>query len=184
MPYIFGKLWHLAIIWAIRKAFQCILQGVRFLLANHTRLSPTSENESYTIESSTNMIFGSLLMKIYKLHMERQLYIWPGRPSGPKSVRGPWYKWSVGLLQWSDSDLLWANQHMLLLTSLHPSFSLPPRLGQDLLGKLPNFLLTGWVLSIHIWRKPSVRRACEKRTKPELEKFCIALGRTLDSWGT
>ena len=47
MPYIFGKLWHLAIIWAIRKAFQCILQGVRFLLANHTRLSPTSENESY-----------------------------------------------------------------------------------------------------------------------------------------
>ena len=47
MPYIFGKLWHLAIIWAIRKAFQCILQGVRFLLANHTRLSPTSENDSY-----------------------------------------------------------------------------------------------------------------------------------------
>ena len=48
MSYIFGKLWHLAIIWAIRKAFQCILQGVRFLLANHTRLSPTSENESYS----------------------------------------------------------------------------------------------------------------------------------------
>ena len=47
MPYIFGKLWHLAIIWAIRKAFQCILQCVRFLLANHTRLSPTSENDSY-----------------------------------------------------------------------------------------------------------------------------------------
>ena len=47
MSYSFGKLWHLAIIWAIRKAFQCILQGVRFLLANHTRLSPTSENESY-----------------------------------------------------------------------------------------------------------------------------------------
>ena len=47
MPYIFGKLWHLAIIWAIRKAFQCILQGVRFLLANHTRLFPTSENDSY-----------------------------------------------------------------------------------------------------------------------------------------
>ena len=47
MSYRFGKLWHLAIIWAIRKAFQCILQGVRFLLANHTRLSPTSENESY-----------------------------------------------------------------------------------------------------------------------------------------
>ena len=47
MPYIFGKLWHLAIIWAIRKAFLCILQGVRFLLANHTRLSPTSDNDSY-----------------------------------------------------------------------------------------------------------------------------------------
>ena len=49
MSYIFGKLWHLAIIWAIRKAFQCILQGVRFLLANHTRLSPTSDNESYSL---------------------------------------------------------------------------------------------------------------------------------------
>ena len=47
MPYIFGKLWHLAIIWAIRKAFQSILQGVRILPANHTRLSPTSDNESY-----------------------------------------------------------------------------------------------------------------------------------------
>ena len=47
MPYIFGKLWHLAIIWAIRKAFQCILQGVRILLSNHTRISPTSENDSY-----------------------------------------------------------------------------------------------------------------------------------------
>ena len=47
MPYIFGKLWHLARIWAIRKAFQCILQGVRVLLANHTRISPTSDNDSY-----------------------------------------------------------------------------------------------------------------------------------------
>ena len=47
MSYIFGMLWHLAIIWAIRKAFQCILQGVRFLLAIHTLLSGTSENESY-----------------------------------------------------------------------------------------------------------------------------------------
>ena len=52
MSYIFGKLWHLAIIWAIRKAFQCILQGVRFLLANHTRLSPTSENDSYIFRSA------------------------------------------------------------------------------------------------------------------------------------
>ena len=47
MPHIFGKLWHLAIIWAIRKAFQCILQGVRILLAKYTRISPTSENDSY-----------------------------------------------------------------------------------------------------------------------------------------
>ena len=47
MPYIFGKLWHLAMIWAIRKAFQCILQGVRILLAKYTRISPTSENDSY-----------------------------------------------------------------------------------------------------------------------------------------
>ena len=39
----------LALIWAIRKAFQCILQGVRFLLAKQTRLSGTSENESYDI---------------------------------------------------------------------------------------------------------------------------------------
>ena len=36
MSYIFGKLWHSAIIWPIRKSFQCILQGVRFLLSNHT----------------------------------------------------------------------------------------------------------------------------------------------------
>ena len=47
MSYIFGKLWHSAIIWPIRKSFQSILQGVRFLLANHTLLSGTSENESY-----------------------------------------------------------------------------------------------------------------------------------------
>ena len=49
MPYIFGKLWHLAIIWAIRKAFQGILQGVRILLANHTRISPTSDNDSHIL---------------------------------------------------------------------------------------------------------------------------------------
>ena len=36
MSYIFGKLWHSAIIWSIRKAFQCIPQGVRFLLAKQT----------------------------------------------------------------------------------------------------------------------------------------------------
>ena len=49
MSYRFGKLWHLAIIWTIRKAFQCILQGVRILLAKYTRISPTSENESYIL---------------------------------------------------------------------------------------------------------------------------------------
>ena len=48
MSHIFGKLWHSAIIWSISKSFQCILQGVRFLLANHTLLSGTSENELYT----------------------------------------------------------------------------------------------------------------------------------------
>ena len=54
MSYIFGKLWHLAIIWAIRKAFQCILQGIRFLLAKQTWLSGTSDNESY-IDHFTNI---------------------------------------------------------------------------------------------------------------------------------
>ena len=47
MPYIFGKLWHLAIIWAISKAFQCILRVLILQVAKQTRLSPTSENESY-----------------------------------------------------------------------------------------------------------------------------------------
>ena len=56
MPYIFGKLWHLAIILDLRKAFKCILQGVRFLLANHTRLSPASENDSYTDDDDGNLI--------------------------------------------------------------------------------------------------------------------------------
>ena len=43
------------IIWAIRKAFQCILQGVRFLLANHTPVSPTSENDSYVGQGCTSV---------------------------------------------------------------------------------------------------------------------------------
>ena len=98
------------------------------------------------IQLRVQLTWSSLLMKIYELHMERQLQIWPGRPSGPKSIRGPWYKWSVGLLQWS--DLLGANQHMLLLTSLHPFFFSPTPPWQDLLGKLPNFLLTGASLSV------------------------------------
>ena len=52
MSYIFGKLWHSAIIWSIRKSFQCIPQGVRFLLAKQTRLSGTSDNESYTLQTT------------------------------------------------------------------------------------------------------------------------------------
>ena len=64
MSYIFGKLWHLAIIWAIRKSFKCILQGVRFLLANHTRLSPTSDNESYTNATSFIYSYGFPLVLI------------------------------------------------------------------------------------------------------------------------
>ena len=66
MSYIFGKLWHLAIIWAIRKAFQCILQGVRLLLANHARLSPTSEKDSYAIERrvhSDNNLFALVAIR-------------------------------------------------------------------------------------------------------------------------
>ena len=47
MSYIFGKLWHSAIIWPIRKSFKCILPGVRFLLAKQTRLSGTSDNMSH-----------------------------------------------------------------------------------------------------------------------------------------
>ena len=135
----------------------------------------------YTIESSTNMIFGSLLMKIYELHMERQLQIWPGRPSGPKSIRGPWYKWSVGLLQWS--DLLWANQHMLLLTSLHPFFFSPIPLGQDLLGKLPNFLLTGASLSVrysHMERALAVCGALWKGNKAGIGEISHCPG--MHSW--
>ena len=57
MSYIFGKLWHLAIIWAIRKSFQWILQGVKFLLANHTRFSPTSDNDSHTFFANQYICF-------------------------------------------------------------------------------------------------------------------------------
>ena len=67
MPYIFGKLWHLALIWAFRKAFQCILQGVRFLLANHTRLSPTSDNESYEVSRRPS---------IMTRHVKYELWYW------------------------------------------------------------------------------------------------------------
>ena len=64
MSYIFGKLWHLAIIWPIRKSFQCILQGVRFLLAKQTRLSGTSDNESYLDQTSASKSRPSLSFDI------------------------------------------------------------------------------------------------------------------------
>ena len=47
MSNIVGNLWHLAIIWPIRKWFLCILQGVRFLLADHTLLFGAYETFSY-----------------------------------------------------------------------------------------------------------------------------------------
>ena len=43
--------------WPIRKSFKCILQGVRLLLANHTLLSPTSENDSYQLWISMQIAF-------------------------------------------------------------------------------------------------------------------------------
>ena len=70
MPYIFGKLWHLAIIWAIRKAFQCILQGVRFLLANHTRLSPTLVIESYQTHKCLSIVHSTTAFNKTKVQIE------------------------------------------------------------------------------------------------------------------
>ena len=61
MSYIFGKLWHLAIIWPIRSSFQCILQGVRFLLANHSVLSWISETFSYS-EWLLNLIMNQSIL--------------------------------------------------------------------------------------------------------------------------
>ena len=46
------------------KSFKCILQDVRFLLANHTRLSPTSDNESYTNATSFIYSYGFPLVLI------------------------------------------------------------------------------------------------------------------------
>ena len=69
MPYIFGKLWHLAIIWAIRKSLKSILQGVRFLLANHTRLSPTSENDSYRLRRVAPWCWMVYLVLMYLMLM-------------------------------------------------------------------------------------------------------------------
>ena len=75
MPYIFGKLWHLAIIWTIRKAFQCILQGVRILLANHTRISPTSDNDSYILSCYCWAIFaGSCLRPQEGVHKKMEIF--------------------------------------------------------------------------------------------------------------
>ena len=70
MSYIFGKLWHSAIIWPIRKSYKCILQGVRFLLANQTRLSGTSDNESYVhhkafVWNVSQRWYSAVMMKYY-----------------------------------------------------------------------------------------------------------------------
>ena len=77
MPYIFGKLWHLAIIWAIRKAFQCILQCVRFLLANHSLLSGTSETFSYIYIERKILTFS-------KSHL--LLYVFPSEPHTGENI--------------------------------------------------------------------------------------------------
>ena len=79
MPYIFGKLWHLAIIWAIRKAFQCILKGVRILLANHTRISPTSENDSYILFISLMVISFSAVER--RINVSKAKFAWDSRKS-------------------------------------------------------------------------------------------------------
>ena len=98
MPYIFGKLWHLAIIWAIRKAFQCILQGVRFLLANHARLSPTSENESYTLWSiDCASCFSLANMKYSSLNIGLSLFLVP-----PFELHKKTTQVQVRSDQWSD----------------------------------------------------------------------------------
>ena len=65
MSYIFGKLMHQRLILAIRKPFWCILRGVRFLLANRTLISTTSQTFSY-LEKKNNI----LLYSIYAIHAE------------------------------------------------------------------------------------------------------------------
>ena len=75
MSYRFGKLWHLAIIWAIRKSFQCILQGVRFLLAKQTRLSWTSDNVSYRAGGPPSQCCYTLLL-YYSTCMLKPLPSW------------------------------------------------------------------------------------------------------------
>ena len=72
MSYIFGKLWHSAIIWPIRESFQCILQGVRFLMANQTLLSGTSDNESYHItKAGIILVLPALLALLALLKSEK-----------------------------------------------------------------------------------------------------------------
>ena len=86
MSYIFGKLGHAAIIWPIRKSFQCILQGVRFLLANHTLLSGTSESQSYAWQFRNSLYkFGQTIsVKWVSDHGEEQKL--PDLPYSPKQL--------------------------------------------------------------------------------------------------
>ena len=113
MPYIFGKLWHLAIIWAIRRAFQCILQGVRILLANHTRISPTSDNDSYP-------------------HNEKRICVciifWSGIISnGPKmQIFGPKCQfWAKFGRFWAPNPIFWGQGVKILVPSYRESNETP-----------------------------------------------------------
>ena len=100
MSYIFGKLCHSAIIWPIRKPFQCILQGVRFWLANHTRPSPTSDNDLYIYsicKVSRNSLLNHLWWLIYvrfencEIPIDSQSVV--PQPSPPAKWR---FDWEIG----------------------------------------------------------------------------------------
>ena len=108
MPHIFGKLWHLALIWAIRKAFQCILQGVRILLAKYTRISPTSENYSYPLCRWVPVMIetGASPLQQHRIPAHpahRRLIIggsdsrlsWNRLWASPRPARPPRYLWSI-----------------------------------------------------------------------------------------
>ena len=107
MSYRFGKLWHLAIIWAIRKSFQCLLQGVRFLLAKQTRLSGTSNNESYLIfpnsRQEIHMITTDYQMKWISSWNELQC---------PFSQMPKLIKYSVGLALNNALDFIYQISHL------------------------------------------------------------------------
>ena len=122
MSYIFGKLWHSAIIWPIRKSFKCILQGVRFLLANQTRLSGPSDNELNTI-----MNVDILIKRIsdHQLVAGLQDYEWQTSPM--------WFWWSS--LSPLISSLPWAFCPTLSVSPFHTLSSL--RAGAGLAPPFP-----------------------------------------------